>query len=430
MSQQILAVLEYLEKEKGIPRAEMIRTISNAIIFSAQRGVNAGQRLEVEINPKTGALKAFSLLTVVDSVSDVQQEIHISKARIDNPNLQLGDEIRQPIDPAFLGRIAAQAARQAINRGVREYERTRICDEFQGQLGKIVNGVVRRKEVKDIRNYQGNTITDYVIEVGRVEALLAQRDTIPGEEFHVGDSVRALLLKFGEGDNDPPLILTRTSPEFVAALLRTEITELGDGSVKLVRLVREAGYRTKIAVASEDSHIDPVGACVGARGMRVKAITRELFRENLDVIRYNEDLLKFLHEALRPIIPQNIVVDELERRIRFAVPSSDLAIVIGKYGLNARLTSRLLNWHLDIDTLNENQAKFDFNVRHALNELKALEALPDGLAERLIGIGIISAEALEGVTVGDLVDAGLAQSDAVIVVDAYKDHRRRGLREK
>ncbi|MDR0428819.1 MAG: transcription termination factor NusA [Puniceicoccales bacterium] len=421
MSQQILTVLEYLEKEKGIPRTEMIKTISDAIVYAAQRGINAGQRLEVDINAKTGAMKAHALLMVVDSVSDAQREIHISKARMEDPNIQLGEIIRRPIDPAFLGRIAAQAARTAINNGVREFERMRMHGEFEGYLGKIVSGIVRRKEIREMRNYGGKTVVDYIVEVGRVEGLLTQRDTIPGEEFRVGDSVRALLLKFGERDHDPALILSRTSPEFIAALLRLEITELNDGSVEIVRLVREAGYRTKIAVASRDPHVDPVGACVGARGMRVKTINKELFRENLDIIRYSDDLIKFLHEALRPVIPQNIEVNEMERRIRFAVSETDLAVVIGRRGLNARLTSRLLNWHLDIETLNEGQTKFDLNMQHALQELKILEHIPGTLIAQLVNIGITSAEALEGVTVGDLVDAGLAMADAVMVIDAYKN---------
>ncbi|MDR1457153.1 MAG: transcription termination factor NusA [Puniceicoccales bacterium] len=420
MSQQILAVLEYLEKEKGIPRAEMIRTISDAIVLAAQRGVNAGQKLEVEINPRTGALNAYSVLDVVDSVGDTRREIHVSKARTLDSRAQVGGVIRQAIDPSFLGRIAAHAARQAINDGVRDFERTRVCSEFESHVGKIVSGIVRRKEVYEAKVANGRPIVDYILEIGKVEGLLAQREMIPGEEFRIGDSVRALLLNLGERADDPALILSRSIPRFVTALLQLEISELGDGSVEIVRMVREAGYRTKIAVASRDQHIDPVGACVGSRGMRIKAIIKELSGEKLDVIRYSENLTKFLTEALRPVIPQNVEISEKEQRIRFAVSEPDLPLVIGKRGMNARLTSRLLNWRLDIGTLNDSQAKFDAGIQQATADLGILAGVSASVINQLIGIGITSAEALGGVTVGDLVDAGLTMEDAVVAIDAFK----------
>ncbi|MDR2340930.1 MAG: transcription termination factor NusA [Puniceicoccales bacterium] len=420
MSQQILAVLEYLEKEKGIPRAEMIRTISDAIVLAAQRGINAGQKLEVEINPRTGALKAFAVLDVVDSVGDTRKEIHISKARGLDPQAHIGGTIRQAIDPSFLGRIAAQAARQAITDGVRDFERTRVCSEFESHVGKIVSGIVRRKEVYEAKVPGGRPFVDYILEVGKVEGLLAQREMIPGEELRIGDSVRALLLSLGERPNDPALILSRSIPRFVTALLQLEISELSDGSVEIVRMVREAGYRTKVAVASKDPHIDPVGACVGSRGMRIKAIIKELSGEKLDIIRYREDLTKFLAEALWPAIPQNVEINEKEQRIRFAVTEDDLPQVIGKRGMNARLTSRLLNWRLDIDTLNDSQAKFDARLQQAAADLGVLAGVNAAVISQLIGIGITSAEALNGVTVGDLVDAGLTMEDAVVVTDTFK----------
>jgi N utilization substance protein A len=362
------------------------------------------------------------VLEIVDSVSDVQKEIHISKARVLDAGAQLGSMIRMSIDPSFLGRIAAQAARQAITEGVRDFERTRVCGEFREQLGKIVNGVVRRKEVYESRIPGKKPSVVYIVEVGKSEGLLSQNEVIPGEEFRPGDSVRALLLKFGEHANDPALILSRSSPRFVSALLQLEISELNDGSVEIVRLAREAGYRTKIAVSSQDPNIDPVGVCVGARGMRVKTIIRELSNEKLDVVRYSDDLLKFLHEALKPVIPTDIEVNELEQRISFAVPEADLALVIGKRGLNARLTSRLLNWRLNIKTRNEAKSKFEISMRRAIEDLSVLENVEMCVIEQLIAIGITSWEALEGVTVGDLVEAGLSMEDAVAVVDAFKHH--------
>ncbi|MDR1435748.1 MAG: transcription termination factor NusA [Puniceicoccales bacterium] len=424
MSQQILTVLEYMEKEKGIPRSEMVKAISEAIAMAAKKSVNAEQVLEVFINPKTGALKAYTILAVVDSVSDTNKEIHVQRAREENPAAKLGDVIRREVDPVILGRIAAQAARHAIGQSVREHERARVTSQYERHIGKILSGTILRREVRENRFSGGGQTTDFVVSVGGTEGMLAQRDIIPGEEFRVGDGVRAILVGLGGSGFGPMLILSRTSSKFVAALLQLEIPELGDGTVEVVRLVRDAGYRTKIAVRSRDARVDPVGACVGSHGIRIKNITKELGGEKIDVIAYSDDPLKFFCEALRPAIPQNIHTDAANQQIRFEVPESDLALVIGRGGKNARLTSKLLNWRLDIATANSGQAKFDMSVQKAAESLIANIGLSSDCASRLIAVGITTAEALDGVTVSDLADAGLEVRDAVAAVDAYKKYKK------
>lgn len=423
MSHQILAVLEYMEKEKGIPRDKMIETISKAIEMAAQKGINAGQDIRVVIHPKTGALKAHAVYQVVDSVGDFQREMHINKAREIDPKVKLGETVQVEVDPAFLGRIAAQAARQAITSSVKQHERARVQDEFQDQVGQIVSGIIRRKEIHENRS-TGEFITDFVVEIGKVEGLLSRHDIIPNEELKVGDRVRALLVGLNSHGSGPELILSRTSPKFVAALLQLEVSELADGTVKIMRLVREPGYRTKIAVMTDDPHVDPVGSCVGARGVRVKNIVKELAGEKLDVIRYSEDLGRFLAEAIKPVVPYNLSIDEENQRLRFEVAESDLALVIGKKGLNARLTSRLLNWRLDIATKNNDQENFDLRRKKSLEELLSMDGMTDDLAIRLIDIGITSPEALTGVTVNDLVGAGIEMSSAVAVIDCYKNYHK------
>jgi N utilization substance protein A len=424
MSYQILAVLDYMEKEKGIPRGEMVHTISDAIAYAAQRGINAGQRLEVSINPKTGALKAWALLTVVDSVGDSQREIHIQSAQRENPAVQLGDTLRREVDPAVLGRIAAQAARQAILQGMRDHERGRIMGRYEQHIGKIVCGTVIRREVMESRVAGSPALVNYILNVNGDEGVLAQRDAIPGEELHTGDSVRALLLDIHSHSQGTSLVLSRTLPRFVEALLLLEVAELADGTVEIVRLVREPGYRTKIAVRSRDSHVDSVGACVGARGVRIKAITKELGGEKVDVLRHSDDPIKFFQEAIRPAVAQNIRIDGVGQRISFEVPAEDLALVIGKGGKNARLTSRLLNYRLDISAPDGDRARFDRNRQRAVEELNGQIGLSAECAYQLIGVGITTAEALEGVTVADLMDAGLAMADAVLVTDAYKQYKK------
>lgn len=411
MSHEILSVLEYMEKEKGISRPDMIEAISGAIASAAQRGVNAGQDIRIQINPKTGALKGWTVLTVVDSVGDDALEIHIEKARQINPDVQLGETIEREIDPASLGRIAAQTARQAIMQRIRQFEKDRIYDDYKDLVGDIVTGTVRRRERGDL-----------IIDLGKAEAILPPRERVPGEDYAPGESIRCLLLKIEQTNRGPDIILSRGNINFVRRLFELEVTEIADGTVTIEAMSREPGYRTKVAVNSVDPKVDPVGACVGARGARVKTIVRELGGEKIDIIRYFPEPVALLEEALKPAVPKNIKVNDLERRIHFEVAEDDLSIAIGRKGFNAKLTSRLLGWKLDIGKVEKEAVGFDEKVAKAAAGLAAIPGLDPSLAERLVSIGFASPEVFEGVTAGDLVDAGFAPdeaSDVMAKVDAY-----------
>ena len=293
MSHEILSVLEYMEKEKGIDRADMIEAISSAIAAAAQKGIAAGQDIRVEINPKTGALKAWSSLNVVDSVGDAELEIHIEKARAIQPDVEIGGAIEKEIDPAYLGRIAAQTARQAIMQRIRQFEKDRIYDDYKDTVGDIVTGIVRRRERGDL-----------IIDLGKAEAILPPRERVQGEDYAPGESIRCLLLKIEQTNRGPDIILSRSNINFVRRLFELEVTEIADGTVTIEAMAREAGYRTKIAVNSSDPKVDPVGACVGARGARVKTIVRELGGEKIDIIRYHSDPIQLLEEALSACDPE------------------------------------------------------------------------------------------------------------------------------
>ena len=273
MSHEILSVLEYMEKEKGISRSDMIEAISSAIASAAQKGVGVGQDIRVEINPKTGSLKAWTVLQVVDSVGDDDLEIHVEKARQVNADVQVGETIEKEIDPAYLGRIAAQTARQAIMQRIRQFEKDRIYDDYKDTVGDIVTGIVRRRERGDL-----------VVDLGKAEAILPPRERVPGEDYAPGESIRCLLLKIEQTNRGPDIILSRSNLNFVRRLFELEVTEIADGTVSIEAMAREPGYRTKIAVNSNDPKVDPVGACVGARGARVKTIVRELGGEKIDII--------------------------------------------------------------------------------------------------------------------------------------------------
>ncbi|MDR1789580.1 MAG: transcription termination factor NusA [Opitutaceae bacterium] len=404
MSSEILSVLEYMEKEKNIRRDDMIATIVNAIKAAALKGVNSGQELKIEINPKNGRLHAWSLLKIVDSISDPKTEIHIEKARAINPDAQLGGILEKEIDPAYLGRIAAQTARQAIMQKLRQFEKDRIYDDFKDTVGSIVTGTVRRKERGDV-----------FIDLGKAEAVLPRREQIPGEEYNPGDNIRCLLLEIESSTRGPELLLSRASPKFVRKLFDLEVAEIADGTVQIQAFAREPGYRTKIAVVSTDPKVDPVGACVGTRGSRVKTIVRELNGEKIDIINYFPDPKELLLEALKPAVPKEVQVDERARRIAVKVSSDDLAIAIGRRGQNARLTSKLIGWRLDIDEFQT--AVADPRAAAAEGLLKAYPPLGADLAGRLVAIGITSPAAFEGVTAEDLTADGFTGDEAARILE-------------
>jgi N utilization substance protein A len=405
MSNEILSVLEYMEKEKGISRPDMIEAISGAIASAAQRGISSDQEVRVEINPKTGALKAWTVLNVVDSVADETVDIHIEKARAIRPDVQIGETIEKEIDPAFLGRIAAQTARQAIMQRIRQFEKDRIYDDYKDTVGDIVTGTVRRRERGDL-----------IIDLGKAEAILPPRERVPGEDYAPGESIRCLLLKIEQTNRGPDIILSRSNINFVRRLFELEVTEIADGTVTIEAMAREPGYRTKIAVNSSDPKVDPVGACVGARGARVKTIVRELGGEKIDIIRYFQDPLALLEEALKPALPKNIKVNEVDRRIHFEVAEDDLSIAIGRKGFNAKLTSRLLGWKLDIGKEEKEAVGFDEKVAKAAAGLASIPGLDPELAARLVTSGFASPEVFEGVEADDLMGLGFTADEAADVL--------------
>jgi N utilization substance protein A len=399
-----------MEKEKGIARADMIETISEAVRVAALKSVNAGQDVRIEINPKTGNLQAWAVFEVVDSVSDPKIQIHISKALLLDENAKIGSVIEKEIDPALLGRIAAQTTRQAIMQRIRFFEREKLYDDFKGRVGDVVSGTVR--------NVDGGNL---YIDVNGAEAIMPARERIRGEEFAIGERIRCLLLKLDPSNRDAELILSRSHVNFVLRLLEIEVSEIADGSVIIKGIAREPGYRTKISVATNDKNIDPVGACVGARGVRIKSIVRELNGEKIDVIRYSDDPEKLLIEAIKPAIPKNIRVDHMARRIYFEVAEEDLAVAIGKRGLNAKLTSRMMNWKLDISKedakLPEN---FGDKIERAAAGLHGIAGVGDEQAKKLVAAGITDIDAFEGVSVGDLVEVGFDGEEAQKILDSVQ----------
>eukprot|EP01012_Entosiphon_sulcatum_P001256 TRINITY_DN10233_c0_g1_i1.p1 TRINITY_DN10233_c0_g1~~TRINITY_DN10233_c0_g1_i1.p1 ORF type:complete len:411 (+),score=70.40 TRINITY_DN10233_c0_g1_i1:51-1283(+) len=402
MSSEILSVLEYMEKEKGIPRADMISTIANALKTAAQKGVNSGQELRIDINPKNGQLHAWAVMKVVDSVSNPKTEMHVEKAQAVKPGALIGEMLEREIDPSTLGRIAAQTARQAVMQRLRQFEKDRIYDDFKDQVGNIVTGTVRRRERNDL-----------YVDLGKAEAVMPGKEQVPGEEYQPGERIRCLLTEIESTPRGPEIILSRASPKFVRRLFELEVTEVADGTVKIEAFAREPGYRTKIAVTSSDPKVDPVGACVGARGARVKTIVRELGGEKIDIIKYYADPREMIIEALKPAVPREIVLDEKTHRILLKVATDDLAVAIGRKGQNARLTSRLIGWRLDIEEFRAVGADPEGDAKR---KLVASLGVGESIALRLVKAGFVSLELFEGVEADDLVGSGFTPEEASDII--------------
>ena len=413
-SSEILAILEYMEKEKQISRADMIESIASAIRNAAAKGAQSGYNLKIDINPKTGALKSWALLTVTDSVADPATEIHLDKAKLYLDNPQIGDVVEREIDLSNLGRIAAKNVYQSIIQKVRQFEKDRIFDEYKDDVGNIVTGIVRRRE-------KGTTIVD----LGKAEAILPRRESVPGEDYAQGERIRCLLLEIETTPRGPEIILRRASYKFVKKLFELEVSEIADGSVRIEAMAREPGYRTKIAVACDDPRIDPVGACVGVGGSRVKSIVRELGGEKIDVIKFSPNPQVLLEECIKPAVAKNVKIDARERKITFEVSEGDLSVVIGKRGSNAKLTSRLLGWKLEIAKEESGEVGLHEKFAQAAAGLRqSFPNLSDDEAVKLVGIGINSAEVLEGVEASDLEEKGFPPDEAAAILAKIGEGRQ------
>lgn len=346
MNKDLVAIFEYLEREKGIKRDVIVAAIEEALRAAARKSIKGFLNVGVQINPKTGNIDVIAQKEVVDKVTIPDEEIHIDEAKKINPYCELGQWIDINITPKDFGRIAAQTARQVMGQKLRGAERDVIYEEYRHRLSEIISGTVKRV-------IRGATL---IVDLGKVEAILPDRFYPKTEKYNVGDRVQALLLEVRDTESGgAEVILSRSHPEFVSQLFNQEVPELNDGTVVIEKIVRDAGYRTKLAVRSLDSKVDPVGACVGIRGTRVKNIIRELNNEKIDIIPYTEDRVTLLQSALHPIEIKKISVNEDGSRISIVVDDENYPKVLGKRGMNARLNGELIGAELDVQKMSEYQ---------------------------------------------------------------------------
>jgi N utilization substance protein A len=354
---ELLQIADAVAREKSIDREIVIAAMADAIQKAARSRYGSESNIRADINAKTGEIKLQRLLEVVEHAEDYSTQIPLMLARDRNPDAQLGDFIADPLPPMDFGRIAAQSAKQVIVQKVREAERDRQFDEFKDRIGEVVNGTVKRVEY-------GNVIVD----LGRGEGIVRRDETIPREAFRYGDRIRAYVYDVRREQRGPQIFLSRTHPQFMVKLFTMEVPEIYDGIIEIRSVARDPGSRAKIAVISNDSSIDPVGACVGMRGSRVQAVVGELQGEKIDIIPWSPSPATFIVNALQPAEVAKVVLDEDAERIEVVVPDEQLSLAIGRRGQNVRLASQLTGWDIDILTEEEESQRRqkEFNERTQL----------------------------------------------------------------
>ncbi len=337
MASELSRVIELVWKEKGVEKKVLIEALESALVSAAKKKFGATKNIEAKYNEATGEIEVLEFKSVVEVVENPDLQISITEARKLDPNAEVGDSIGILLDSSLLGRISAQVAKQVVMQKLREAEKDVIFNEFKDQSGKIVTGEVKRIENGAL-----------VVNLGKVEAYIPQREQIPREIFKVGDKVRAYMLEIERTARGPQIILSRACPQFIVKLFASEVPEIKEGIVEIKGVAREAGVRSKIAVYSKEPDVDPVGACVGFKGMRVQNVVQELRGEKIDIIEWSPEPARFVMHALSPANVSEVIIDENERMLEVIVPDDQLSLAIGRKGQNVRLASQLLDWKIDI----------------------------------------------------------------------------------
>jgi transcription termination/antitermination protein NusA len=383
MNADFLAVLEFWEREKGISRDVLVAAVEEALLSAAKKAVGPARDLRVTIDPKNGDIKAWAKLIVTEKVISKHDQISQFDARRIKTDAAVGEELEIEVTPAGFGRIASQYAKQALMQQIRRAEKAMIFTEFKDRVGDIISGTVRRFERSDV-----------LVDLGKYEALLPNKERVPTEEYQVGERIRCYVKAVEQGAHGPEIILSRADPRFVIKLFQVEVSEISDGTIEIKGIAREAGFRTKLAVYTRDEKVDPVGACVGLRGQRVKNIVRELNNEKVDIIKWSPNVRDFITNALAPAKLKTFEIDEARKRVKIMVSEDQLSLAIGKRGQNARLTSKLTGWQVDIEAEVVVNKGFEEKVAEAVHQLAAIEGISPEQADALVHAGLTRLEDL------------------------------------
>jgi N utilization substance protein A len=409
MNADFVAVLEFWEREKGISRDILVAAVHEALLSAAKKAIGPARELRCEIDQKSGDIRAFAKLMVSEKVLSKHDQISVFDARRIKADAQIGEEIEVEVTPAGFGRIASQYAKQSLMQHIRRAEKQLIFTEFKDRVGDIISGTVRRFERSDV-----------TVDLGKYEALLPNRERVPTEEYQIGERIRCYVKAVETGPHGPEIILSRADPQFVIKLFQLEVSEINDGTIEIKGIAREPGFRTKIAVWTRDEKVDPVGACVGLRGQRVKNIVRELNNEKVDIIRWDSNVKNFIANALSPAKLKTFEVDEGRKRVKIMVSPDQLSLAIGKRGQNARLTSKLTGWQVDIEAEQVISMGFEEKMAQAVQALAAVPGITQEQASVLVNSGLTSLEALLQAEVADLADIPQIGDQAGAILEAVK----------
>jgi N utilization substance protein A len=372
MANLLMQTIEQISREKGIDPQIVHEALEDAMVAAANKYFKTEEDLQARFDSETGTIDVFAVKRIVEEVSEPLTEMSLEDALAVDETFELDDFIEFPKPTVDLGRIAAQTAKQVIFQKVREAEREIIFEEFSKQIGQLVNAIVRRTEGRDI-----------ILDIGRAEAILPYSELGQNEQYKMGDRVRAVIIKVHRLSKGPQIVVSRSDPSLLIRLFEMEIPEVFDGTVVIQNAVREGGERAKVAVASRDDAVDPVGACVGMKGSRINAVIRELHGEKIDIIKYSEDITEYTINSLNPARISNVlIVDPTEKILEVIVGEDQLSLAIGRKGQNVRLASRLLGWEINIKGAAEKKQE----ILNQMDELTGTSAGDDSLSQ-LQGVG-------------------------------------------
>lgn len=396
---ELLQIADAVAREKGIDRMIVIEAMEEAVQKAAKSRYGNENDIRAKIDTKTGETELTRVMTVVEDVENEHTEMSLKEAKTIEKDIEIGGEIVDLLPPFDYGRVSAQNAKQVIVQKVREAERERQYHEYKDRIGEVISGVVKRAEY-------GNVVVD----LGRAEAIMRRNESIPRELFQIRDRIRAYISDVRQEPRGPQIFLSRTKPEFMAKLFAQEVPEIYDGIVEIRSVARDAGSRAKIAVISNDSSVDPVGACVGLRGSRVQAVVNELHGEKIDIIQWSPDAAAFIVNALAPAEVAKVVLDEDASRIEVVVPNEQLSLAIGRRGQNVRLASQLTGWDIDILTEKEESERRQAEFEERSNAFMETLNVDEVIAQLLVSEGFTSVE-----------EVAYVVADEIIVIEGFDE---------
>ena len=395
MASELYNVIDALSREKGINPDIVVSAVEDAIVVATRKYYKTQENLRAVLDKETGHIRAYAVRAIVDNgdlIEDPNAQISLDDARRIDPAAEVGGELRTEKPTDVLGRIAAQLAKQVIFQKVREAERDTVYNEYIGRVGEIINATVKRVEGQDV-----------IVDLGKAEARMPKKEQSRLESFSPGERARVSIIRVEKASKGPQVIVSRAVPELVSHLFQTEVPEIYDNTVVIRAIAREAGERTKIAVMSKDKDVDPVGACVGMKGMRVQSIIRELRGEKIDIIEYHEDPVTFAEKALQPAkVSRVTLLEGQEKHLEVIVDDSQLSLAIGKKGQNVRLAAKLLGWKIDIKSEEEKRQEVEAQMSQVMTQQSTpLESVPElepGIIEKLVAAGVTTVEQVADMT--------------------------------